>query len=188
MSHYTAISDVSETLRRLLEREIADPANVAVALNSPQRVALSTNHLLNLYLYQVVESPYAKNRPPFSTTARQTQRAPLTLSLYYMLTPYTQDTETNANEHLILGDAMRVLYDHGTIVDPWLEGSLRGSGEELHAVLCRNNLEELTRIWSALQMSYRLSVCYEVRLAQLDSYDRQDISRVESKDLGYGQL
>ncbi len=187
MSVYTVIHDVSETLRQLLENGVTDPTNVAVTLNSPQRVTLSTNHLLNLYLYQVVESPFAKNRPPLTITPHQLQGAPLTLSLYYMLTPYTQDSDSNLNEHLILGAAMRVFYDNAIIGDPLLTGSLRGSGEELRVVLCRMNLEEQTRIWNALQMSYRLSVCYEIRLAHLDSQDRRDISRVETQEIRYGQ-
>ena len=187
MSLYTVIHDVSETLRQLLEREITDSGNVAVTVNSPQRVSLNTNHLLNLYLYQVVESPYAKNRPALTVAVGSLQRAPLALSLYYMLTPYTQDNDSNANEHLILGDAMRVLYDNAIIADPLLTGSLRGSGEELRVMLCRMNLEEQTRIWNALQMSYRLSVCYEIHLAQVDSHVQREVARVGVQETRYGQ-
>lgn len=188
MSLYTVIHDVGETLRHLLETQVTDPPDVAVSINSPQRVTPNTNHLLNLYLYQVVESPFAKNRPPSTVAPRQLRRAPLTLSLYYMLTPYTQDNDSNLNEHLILGAAMRVLYDNAIIGDPLLAGGLRGSGEELHVVLCRMNLEEHTRIWNALQIAYRLSVCYEIRLVQVDSQDLRDVSRVETQETRYGQL
>jgi len=48
-------------------------------------------------------------------------------------------------------------------------------------VLCPMTLEELTRIWNALQSPYRLSVCYEVRIALIESEIRQTVSRVMEK-------
>ena len=114
-------------------------------------------------------------------------RAPLALNLYYMLTPYVPDKEDNLDEHLILGDGMRILYDNPIITDPLLAGALKGSGEEIRITQCALNLEEQTRIWNALQMAYRLSANYVVKIALLDSENTWDISRVETQETLYGQ-
>ncbi len=187
MSQYNVIRDVSETLTSLLDDNLASSGSIEVSATSPQRVSLSTDHRLNLYLYQVSENPYAKNKGPVLRGPRRHERAPLALNLYYMLTPYVPDTEDNLDEHLILGDAMRILYDNPVVTDPLLRGGLRGSGAEIKVVLCSLNLEEQTRIWNSLQISYRLSVCYEVRVALIDSQNIWNISRVETQETLYGQ-
>lgn len=185
MSQYSVIKDVSETLQQLLIDKATD--TIEVTVNSPQKVTLSSSHLLNLYLYQVVEDQFAKNQEPMRRGARQLVRSPLALNLFYMLTPYVPDTENSIDEHLILGDAMRIFYDNPIITDPHLRGALKGTGEEIRISLCTMNLEEQTRIWNALQMSYRLSVSYEVKIALIDSQNVWDISRVEIQETLYGQ-
>ena len=41
--------------------------------------------------------------------------------------------------------------------------------EDLGISLFRRTLDELSRVWEALQEPYRLSVCYQVRLTRIDS-------------------
>ncbi len=188
MSLHTVIRDVSQTLQALLDDNITSSSSIEITVNSPQRVSLSTDHLINLYLYQVTENPFAKNRHPIRRAPHELVRAPLALNLFYMLTPYVPETEDSIDEHLLLGDAMRIFYDRPLITDPLLRGSLRGTGVQIHLVLCRLNLEEQTRIWNALQMSYRLSVSYEVRIALVDSQDTWDVSRVETQETLYEHL
>ncbi len=185
MSLYPVIHDVSETLRKLLDDNLVASDSLAVTVDSPQRVTLSTEHLLNLYLYQVVEAQFTRNRGPMFAGSHDQKRAPLPLNLFYMVTPYINQNVDGKDEHLILGDAMRVLYDHPVLTDPLLQGSLAGSGDQICLVLCKMNLEELTRIWNALQMPYRLSVCYEVRIALVDSQQEWEIGRVETQETEY---
>jgi hypothetical protein len=61
---------------------------------------------------------------------------------------------------------MQVLYDNSTIV---LRDPANNIAEELRVILCNLNLEQLTRIWEALQQPYRLSICYQIRVTQIDS-------------------
>jgi len=42
-------------------------------------------------------------------------------------------------------------------------------------------LEELTRVWQSMEMSYRLSVVYLVRVVMVDSLDEQFIQPVVMK-------
>ncbi len=193
MSIYTVIRDVSETLQNVLQSEFVASTNFEVTLQSPQNVSSASQHYLNLYLYHVTENGFAKTREALRRGSDQMQRAPLALNLYYMLTPYTQATATNPlvsniDEHLILGDAMRILYDNSVLEDSVLLGDLRGRSEEFTISLCRMNLEEQTRIWNALQIPYRLSVCYEARIALIESKDLVDVSRVETQINEYSEI
>jgi hypothetical protein len=188
MSHFSVISDISLTLQKLLETGIVSTDTIEITLTSPQRVTLTTDRLINLYLYQVIENPFAKNQEPIRVGHNRLRHPPLALNLYYLLTPYAKDERDNKDEHLLLGEAMRVFYEHSILKDPILQGSLKGSSEEIKLVLCPMNLEELTRIWNSLQMSYRLSVCYEARIALVDSMLEREIKRVEIKETVYHQL
>ena len=50
-----------------------------------------------------------------------------------------------------------------------LSGRQANADEDVRIVLNPVSLEETTRVWQALEMSYRLSVCYVVRVALVDS-------------------
>lgn len=188
MSQSSVISDVSRTLQMLLETKLAPDKTIKVTVTSPKTVKLVKEHQLNLYLCQVVENPFVKNREPIRVGYDRLRQPPLALNLYYLLTPYIKNEEDNRDEHLLLGQAMRILYEHSILTDPFLEGELKGSGEEIKIVLCSMNLEELTRIWNSLQMSYRLSVYYEVRVLLVDSTREWEVHRVATKETLYHQL
>jgi len=49
-------------------------------------------------------------------------------------------------------------------------------------------LEDLTRIWNALQTPYRLSVCYEVRVVPIESKREQDSPRASTKTDTFTQV
>jgi hypothetical protein len=49
------------------------------------------------------------------------------------------------------------------------------------------SLEETARVWQAMEMSYRLSVCYVVRVALVDSTREQFIQPVVQKTARYGE-
>ncbi len=181
MSANTVISDVSRTLELLLTG-----SGLTVSVSSPQNVTTGTEPSINLYLYQVTENAMAKNRPPISIDDVQEQRPPLALSLLYMITPYARDQEaTTQSEHLVLGRAMQILYDNGIVLDPGLFGSLSGHSNNVRLSLCRMNLEEQTRIWNALQLPYRLSVCYEARVILIDSQETYASNRVLTDEVLY---
>jgi hypothetical protein len=65
----------------------------------------------------------------------------------------------------ILGKVLQIFHSQPIIglLDP--EADL---AEELRVSLCRLTLEELTRVWDALQQPYQLSVCYRVNLARIN--------------------
>ena len=133
----------------------------------------------------MLESPHGKNRTLRTRADGDREGPPLVLKLYYLLTPYAADLVT---EHHILGDAMRTLYDHALIKDDELPESLRLVTSQVAIVLLPLQLEELTRIWSALQSAFRLSVAYEVRVVPIDSETVVTPSRVLTKLDLVGQI
>lgn len=175
------IGDVTQMLEDLL-------SGLTPSLDSPADLSIQGNGSagrINIYLYQVLENAYSKNQP-WRTQPNGDQRYPsLALNLYYMLTPYATDEVT---AHHILSDAMRILHDNALIRGADLPATLRLVVEQLAIVLVPLSLEELTRIWNALQSAYRLSVAYEVRVVLLESERSRTPDRVIEKRDAFVEL
>jgi hypothetical protein len=191
MSTYLALSAVSEALRQILWDAIdADPvirpivgSEAAIVFTNPTQTARDPANRLSLWLYQVNENEFVKNQPMARANGPETLRfPPLALDLSYLVTPFAPSGEA---DHLLLGKSMQILYDNATTV---LLDTANGVAEELHIILCRLSLEELTRIWEALREPYRLSVCYTVRVTRLDSLRTPTHARVIERATGFAPI
>jgi len=140
---------------------------------------------LSMYLYRILEDPYMKNRFPVDGTGGKLRKTPLTLDLYYLLTPLVG---TPREQMIVLGKTMQVLYDRPILAGADLSGSLGTTGDAIRLVLNPVSLEELTRVWQALEIPYRLSVCYLARVIILDSEQEQFSQPVVSRRITYGTL
>jgi hypothetical protein len=188
MSSYKVISEVSKKLRELLWRAFeAEPEinptilgnEEAIVFSNPTQAARDSANRLSLWLYQITENEFMKNQPPSRANGLQTlQFPPMALNLYYLVTPFATDGES---DHLLLGKTLQALYDNANVLlqDPGDEVF-----EELRIIFCRLTLEELTRIWEALREPYRLSVCYQVRVLRVESQRRTEQARVVERDAG----
>jgi hypothetical protein len=174
------IAEVTQTLSNLL-------AGLDVTLDSPADLKTDGGSFqkINLYLYQVLEHAFTKNVPPYAVGPSTRQYPPLTVRLYYLLTPYASDP---ASAHKVLGHAMQIFYDNGVVVESKMTETLRLATDHLSIVLLQAKLEDLTRIWNALQTPYRLSVCYEVRVVPIESSRVQTSSRVITKEDDFSQV
>ena len=175
------IGDATETLKDLL-------TDLVVTLDSPATLPTGGDQdsaKINLYLYQVLENPFSKNQPWVTQPTGTQKYPPLALNLYYLLTPYATDP---ISAHRVLTHAMQKLHDNSNLLDAQLQESLRLSVDHLSIVLCPMELEELTRIWNALQTPYRLSVCYQVRIVLIESQQERVPIRVETKVDVYQQI
>lgn len=180
LSPVNVIGDVTHALELLL-------GDLTPSLGSPAGLMVEDGDTgsINIYLYQVLEDPHGKNRPWHTRPNGDRAYPPLALKLYYLLTPYAGDLLT---EHHILGDAMRTLYERAIIRDTLLPESLRLVVDQVAIALMPLQLEELTRIWSALQSPYRLSVAYEVRVVPIFTEKVIIPSRVLTKVDAYAQI
>lgn len=180
MSSYTVLSAISEALRGILwESYAADPvvrtivgSEDAIVFTNPTETVQDSANRLSLWLYHLTENEFLKNQPPQRGNGNNIQETPLALNLFYLLTPFAGSGQA---DHLLLGLTMQTFYDNGILL---LERPTEGEFIELRTVLCRLSLEELTRIWEALREPYRLSICYEVRVTQIDSRRQVNAARV----------
>jgi Pvc16 N-terminal domain len=168
------VSDVSAVLERVLTdamRPLANPpAPAPVArLNDLTGEIPTAPPLLTLFLYDICEDPGMRNRPRIrepDQNGYQLRKPPMALVLRYLLTAWGGDRIT---EQRMLGRVMHTLYDQAILSGTTLTGSLAGLDEPLHVTLAPLTLEEKARVWWSIQKTYRLSLNYELRVANLDS-------------------
>ena len=168
MSVSTAIGMVSESLRNMLIGEMAPTE--AVTILAPDETGVDRR--INLFLYKAQENPVLKNMDwqVRSGVPNQLVPPPLSLNLFYLMTPYAPtDPQTgNSEAHQILGEAMRVLYENPIVPNAYLEAGLQSSREQIKVMLNTLDLDELSRVWATFTQPFRLSVLYEVSVVQLD--------------------
>lgn len=193
MSDYSIIAELGDSLVSLLFSELnADPqmkglidSEERISLESPADLETNNSVRLSIYLYRIVENPYLKNRFPCDGRGGTQRKTPLTLDLYYLITPLVG---TPREQQIALGKTMQTLYDRAILEGPDLEGALGQSGEEIRLVLNSVSLEELTRVWQALEIPYRLSVCYIARVAIVDSEQERFVPPVVYQRTTFGTL
>lgn len=199
MSSYMVLAAVSDALRAILWEAVdQDPvlrpivaSQEAIVFRNPTETARDSANRLSLWLYQVTEDEFLKNQPMVrsgitrrngedAAGQRRDQFPPLALNLFYLLTPFAPSSEA---DQLLLGKSMQVMYDNAILL---LRDVPNEIYEELRIILCRLALEDISRIWEALQEPYRLSVCYQVRVARVDSERVIDHARVVERTANYG--
>ena len=183
MSSYQVLLSISRKLRELLFVALSDDAQIGIneadiVFDNPTEADKTAK--LSLWLYRVSENSFVKNSPMVNRGVNQRSGAstrqypPLALDLYYLVTPIKQEGRAVDTSLLILGKTMQALYDRAITIHT--EEGFEDS-EELRISLMPLTLEEQTRIWEALQEPYQLSVCYQVRVAHIQS-DRQLLTGV----------
>ena len=182
MSASTAIGMVSASLRNLLVGEMRLSPAVDVTVLAPDETAGARR--INLFLYKITENSFLKNqdwtvRP--GAPARLVD-APLSLDLFYLLTPYAQNDPVtgNASAHQILGEAMRVFFENPVVPPGHLEPGLTGAREQLQIASYALDPEELSRLWSTFSRPFRLSVLYQVSAVQLERVRRIGVPGVRA--------
>jgi hypothetical protein len=162
---------VSASLRNLLIGEMQLTPAVDVTVLAPDE--RGSERRINLFLYKLQENEFLKNQ---DVTVRpgdpnRLVPPPLSLNLFYLMTPYAQnDPEAgNAAAHQIVGDAMRVFFEHPVVPEDYLEDGLADARELLQITISPLDTEELSRIWSTFAQPFRLSVLYQISTVQLDA-------------------
>jgi hypothetical protein len=192
MGDYSAIAEAGQSLVQLIWNAIsADPALAAlinnenlITLESPaEHVDNKDGALLSVYLYRIGEDPFLKNRQPVEGVGGMLRKVPLSLDLYYLITPMLTDA---FDRQVVLGKVMQILYDHATLDGPDLVGSLAASSDVLRVTFNPVPLNEVALVWQALEIPYMLCVSYVMRVALLQSNLQQGGARVVEIDRNYG--
>jgi hypothetical protein len=180
MSASTAIGMVSESLRNLLLAEMQLTPAVKVTILAPDETGGDLPRI-NLFLYRILENSALKN---LDWQVKRGDRSrivppPLSLNLYYLMTPYAQNDSLTGNttSHAILGEAMRVFHEHAVVPQNALVEGLRGAAEQIKIMLNPLDPDELGQVWSTFSQPFRLSVMYEVSVVQLELRSEQPMSK-----------
>lgn len=177
---YTALRATSQTLVTFLRQRLqADPVlrtffdpgaggAMQVTLDTPAEMTRRPAEGLSVWLYQVVRDPERLNAPPERVGLDRFRPVPLPLRLHYLMTPIREDATDAALAQEVLGKVLQALYEHPTLRGADLQPGLSPATLEITARLEPMTLEEITRVWEALDESYRLSVSYEVTVVTVD--------------------
>ncbi|MEX2283701.1 MAG: DUF4255 domain-containing protein [Gemmatimonadota bacterium] len=193
MSDYTVLHQVNEGLRQLLLSGMTDDAALiinsinVIHVGSPKETAEANSTTqpkrLSLFLYQITEDPFMKNRPEQRSNGVTQQRVPpMALRFHYLITPYADNAHANA---LILGKVLETLYDNSTLT---IEDPLTQQTEEIRVIFETLSLPELAEVWEALKEPYRLSLAYQVRVPRLESRRQLAAVPVGEAEAAYGNV
>ncbi|HKR64374.1 MAG TPA: DUF4255 domain-containing protein [Thermoanaerobaculia bacterium] len=179
---YAAVYEVTRGLRMLLRSQLSQIVASAVVTLLPPGDTLPDASGVNLYLYRVDESAMSRNAPwPGDRHNPPGTRPALALVLSYLLTPLgakpTDDSfDTGDDAHTMLGAAMMTLHQNPVLTRTHIAGFdadtvfpqyLLDSFEQITVRLQHTTLDELSKIWSTINKPYRLSVAYEISIAEL---------------------
>ncbi len=113
--------------------------------------------------------------------AATTTLPPTVLNLDYMICAWMSTTQ---EEHLILGDVLRVLYDHSQI-DPAALGPTWQADESVQVTLTNPTIEDQARIWTTFGFKrFKLALYYKVRVVPIASRRSFADSTVGERNLG----
>jgi hypothetical protein len=197
MSRYTVIGSVNKTLTQLLWAQFRAETVITSVISDEQKISVEppfkflnetyepTQNCLSIYLYRVIENGDMKNRSLDLREKNMLEYPPLSLNLFYLITPLTDKVNT---DHLLLGRTMQILYDNAIVKGSNLRGDLADTTEELRVILNPISIEDITRIWSGFMRPYRLSVSYEVKVVYIDSERQKGAEPVRRKRLEFVQF
>lgn len=186
MSNALAIATVTAALRNLLTMGVPlnlpadlpiefDLSDLQVTTQAPDKArSTNSNNQLNLFLYQTALNAALRNTDlPTPVRSGEVVQPPLTLDLHYILTAYGRD-DSDIHAHVLLGQDMRLLYDHTLLGAIELRDALPGSTlheqiERVRITLQPVQIEEVSKSWTAFQSPYRLSAVYQVGVVMIES-------------------
>lgn len=185
MSDFSAIAAVTNTLKALIEQEIA--GLTVEVMKAPVDLGGITPRL-SLYLYRVEHNPFTTNLDWQARGDTELVAAPFGLNLHFLLTPYGPD---EIEIQRTLGEVMRVFHEKPLIRngDPVLDPILATMTEELRVVPRTLPLGEMIDLWRSFEKaSYRISTTYEVSTVLIDSRVARNVQRVQERVIEVGTM
>lgn len=182
MSSPLSIASVTSVVKSMLENGLvmhgatAVVGELAVTALPPDRIATGADERsqLNIYLYRITPNTAWRAIPANGSADNGGRTVPLSLDLHYLLTAYG---ERDYHAETLLGSAMELLHEtpvltRETIAPIVATLAARGnSGMSVFTDVIDSidritlspeflSMEDLTKLWSALQARYRLSATY----------------------------
>lgn len=158
--------------------------------NTPDEMYTAGTQGLSLWLYQLIRDDQLLNQPRRRTSVDELEYQRLPLRLHYLATPIVDtagDGTAPRLEQTILGKVMQCFHDTPLISGALLKDDFAGSDTRIAVRMEPLGLEEITRVWDALDRSYQLCVSYEVSVVTVQSQrQHEDLSPVDVVQPGLG--
>jgi hypothetical protein len=187
---YLAIGAVTKAVAELLSKKMNKPALLGSAVPKvtalpPDDDRVGENDGVNLFLYRMSVNPFFSNTGWRGDRQNPSgaKRPPLALTLHYLLTAYAKKADgaslDDITAHQLLGNAMTILHEYPVLndvhdgdfdasLDAQFAPELRNSFEKIKvSIVPTTTTEEFSKIWTGFSKAIRLSVLYEVSLAQI---------------------
>jgi hypothetical protein len=172
---YQAITSIGQALIGLLERACPKPEFAAAQFALYQASDFTgaqprVNEGVSLYLYRVATNG-PRNLPNRVAPDGTKFLPPLSVDLYYLVTPWAKTPE---RQQLLLGWAMRALEDSRVVPAGLLNDQAAGPGvfrpdEDVELVSEPLSLADMYNIWDPFKPVMQLSAAYMVRQLEIDS-------------------
>ena len=181
MAGFTIISDISQHIVALLRQNLCPSfitASEGISLISP--IDKNADYQMGIYLYDLQEMGEYTLPQMVTIGQNKKQYPPKSLRLKYMiyLNQKSQIAAKGEDEQRILGLTMQCLYDNPTIAINKLH-RLSDAFDEIASISILNmNLEEKSKIWTALALPMQLSIYLEVAPVLLASAREVTVTRV----------
>jgi hypothetical protein len=198
MSNALALVSVTSVLKSMLENAWTETpwseklGTLTVSARPPDRIASGTAdpNQLNLFLYHVTPNASLRNidLPAYNNGGERMTNPPLALDLHYLLTAFGSD---NFHAEILLGYAMQVLHETPILTRQAIRTVLgKNSGQstipsDLQETLALSdladqveqirisqqslNIDETSKLWTALTAHYRLSAFYSATAVLIES-------------------
>jgi hypothetical protein len=199
---YTALLATSQTLADFIQKALENDPNLrtlfnaglggtmVVSLRNPEEMSERNEQGLSLWLYRITRDEDRLNDPPERVSANLFREPPLPLRLHYLYTPIVDPTTANNAEieQRVLGKVLQSFYVHPLFRGTDLSGDFSGTDTQVRVRLEPMSLEDITRIWNALEQPYQLSVSYETTLINIDSEVFEENTPVGEVIANYGVI
>jgi hypothetical protein len=187
---YEAISRVSDAMLELVRDEMLEHEGVLVmdrdqiALTSPDAVGPESNIRVSLYLFEVDRSEQQQGQSITDDGVKK--GSPLPLNLRYLLTAYPGDssgeTGNNRDQHSMLGLAVQVFHDNGTL-GPEQLGDEFADDTDITVKMIDEADSVIARVWDTFRDVPRYpSIAYEVSPVLIESTREEEFSRVTERE------
>lgn len=171
MGRYTVISEITESIINLLREDLVPEPIRKKDLIGACSPGDKADIKIGLHLYDVQENGEFVNRNRIQRASDQVQYPPMSLTLYYMLTAYSNadPRERGIDAQRALGRCIQSLYDKAILTPDMLIGSLSDYNESIEISRHNMTFEEKQRIWHFPNIPYQLSVFYKVAPVYVES-------------------
>ena len=190
MADYTIISSVSRSILKLLEEKMVPQVlrnAESIALSSPEEKG---NMQLYVYLYNIAECrELAQDNQRYGLGSYMQGQDSRFLYLHYLFTASSSsEIQYRAlEEQNILGKVVQIFNDYHSLVVPDFSGQSRPPERGIPISMINLTQNEISKIWSGLQLKHRLALFYRVGPVELESEHLTPIARVVDADFTVGE-